>query len=411
MIRYITRHGQVVNWKFISADAMFPEGEPPLSELGREQARMLGQRLKSLGFHGKILSSPYLRTLETSEIIAEITDTLIYPFAPMRELFKTQEQADKYRGSTLAEIRAKFSRIAPDAALDDHWWTPIADIGDSVKARVWPGYLLASEKYKDEELLFVGHGASSCALVGLLGIKADRRSMLYNCSLSAVDPRDPGFKPFRYDTAHMPYEATTNNFIYREENDTEFFAKPYEGELALPDLAAFTGERILHIGDTHSDYYPYYKALIEAVKPDIILHTGDMADEVKVGRIPGTRYEYLSKIRVLLDIMKSSGARLIIVPGNNDLPDEIARIAPEAEIYPVNTEIALSGVPCRIGHQVSKMTFDAPYCLYGHGLTGETWSYEQNEDAAIRRFNAMWGSFVYDLANGRYARVPLPGQK
>ena len=411
MIRYITRHGQVANAKFIGGDAMFPAGEPPLSELGREQAKMLGERLRAQNFHGKIISSPYLRTLETANIIAEVTDTYVYPYAPIREIFKTQAQADKYRGSTIEEIRERFSRIAPDAALPYPWWEPVEETGEMVKARVWPGYLCMSEKYKNEELLFVGHGASASGLVGLLGIKADRRSTLYNCSLSAVDPRDPGFKPFRFDTAHMPYEKTTSNFVCREETDAEFFAKPFEGDIALPDLTAFTGERILHIGDTHSDHYPYYRALIERVKPDVILHTGDMADEVKVGRIPGTRYEYLSKIRVLLDIMKSSGARLIIVPGNNDLPDEIARIAPEAEIYPVNTEITLSGVPCRIGHQVAKMTFDKPYALYGHGLTGETWQYERNDGAEHRRFNVMWGSFVYDLAHGRYARVPLPGQR
>lgn len=408
MIRYVTRHGQVVNGKFIGGDDMYPEGELPLSELGREQARLLGERLKELGFHGKIISSPFLRTLDTAEIIAEITDTYVYPFAPMREIFKTQEIADKYHGSTIGEIRTRFKRIATDAELPDVWWESVAETLEMVCERVWRGYLQMCEKFDDEELLFVGHGASAGCLVDMLDIKTTRRSRLYNCSLTAVDPHNPDFKAYKFDTSHMPYEMTTSNFVYREKHDEEHFAKPYERDIVLPDLTDFNGERILHIGDTYSDNYPYYRALIERVKPDIIIHTGDMADEVKVGRIPGTRYEYLSKIRVLLDIMKDSGARLIIVPGNNDLPDEIAKIAPEAEIYPWNTEITLSGVPCRIGHSVRRMDFDRAYSFYGHGLTGETWSYEQNENSEQRRFNVIWGSFVYDLANGKYAIIPLP---
>jgi len=148
--------------------------------------------------------------------------------------------------------------------------------------------------------------------------------------------------------------------------------------------------------------------LIEEVKPDIILHTGDMADEVKVGRIPGTEYEYISKIKHLLSVMNESGAQLIIVPGNNDLPDEIRRLSPKAEIYPVNTVIEIDGVECRIGHQVMKMTFDRKWAFYGHGLTGETWAPENNAVGSEIRLNVIHGSTVCSLGDGRFFRIPRP---
>ena len=407
MIRYITRHAQVASCEFLEGDAMFTVGEPPISELGREQARLLGERLKNLNFHGKILSSPYLRTLETAEIIAEITDTLIVPYAPMREVCRIQGQLDRYRGCTIEEIRSKFKRIDPTSELEYPWWTQEAETQEMLRDRVMSGYARACEMYKDEDILFVGHGASAGMLVYMLDIPAQRRSTVYNCSLSAVDPDNPGFRPFKYDTSHMPYEITTHNFVHRETHDTEFFAKPYDKEIELPDLSGFE-RKLLHIGDTHSDCYPYYKALIERVKPDIILHTGDMADEVKVGRIPSTQYEYLTKTKVLIDIMKDSGAQLIIVPGNNDMAGEIEKMAPDAKVCERNTLLTIDGVQCRVGHEVARMTFDMPYAFYGHGFTGEEWSYEQNENTEFRRFNVIWGAYVCDLKNGKYVRIETP---
>ncbi|MFR6032284.1 MAG: histidine phosphatase family protein [Bacilli bacterium] len=47
-------------------------GDPSLSKLGREQAQMLAERIKSIGFDGKIYVSPYLRTVETGVAIARL---------------------------------------------------------------------------------------------------------------------------------------------------------------------------------------------------------------------------------------------------------------------------------------------------------------------------------------------------
>lgn len=408
MIRYITRHGQVTNAKFLGA-ASFPLGEIPLSPLGREQAMLLGKRMRELNFHGHILCSPYLRTLETAEIIAEMTGTLITPFAPIREIFKSQETADAYRGSTMEEIRQKFTHIDPKATLPYPWWTPVVEEHAEVCARVQEG-LAQLAQFNDEELLFVGHGASVAALLDVYNIPQPPRPHFYNCSLSAIDPNNADFKPFCYDMAHIPYEKATNNYRTREEIDLAFFAEPYAAEIELPEgYEELRGEKILHIGDTNSEAYPYYKKLFSLVKPDIILHTGDMADEVKVGRIPGTEYEYLTKIKVLLRMMQESGARrLIIVPGNNDLPQEIQRLAPNAEVYPENTVLTFSGVPCLLSHQVPPLPPEFPYAFYGHSIRFDAWRYEMNAPLQPCRFNAARGSYVCTVENNRFVRFKPP---
>ena len=416
MKRYIARHGQVMDYRNKSISHLYPPGDILLSELGQEQARLLGIRLREMGFHGRIISSPYRRTLHTSEIIARETGCLITPYAPIREMILSEEHAQEFCGLTMEQIRELYDFIDPKAELVYPWWrekeVPArVETIEEVVARVARGYAEIDEKYPDTELLFVGHGASAGSLVGILEIpeKHNIHSMNFNCSLSMIDPADPNVASLRYDTAHLKYEITTSNYLTREEFDTKHFTKEYEQEIVLPEgIAEIRGKKVLHIGDTFSRWYPYYRKLIAMVKPDIILHTGDMADEVKVRRIPGTEYEYITKIKVLLDIMKDSGARLIIVPGNNDLPEEIKKYAPEAEVYPVNTVLTINGEMCRIGHQVSCITFDCDWAFYGHGLTGETWKYENNVPGQPCRFNVIWGSFVYALEDGKFFRIPLP---
>ena len=54
---YISRHGQVADDAEYLGDVAYPKGDIPLSALGREQARLLGVRLRDEGFSGIIYSS------------------------------------------------------------------------------------------------------------------------------------------------------------------------------------------------------------------------------------------------------------------------------------------------------------------------------------------------------------------
>ena len=207
-------------------------------------------------------------------------------------------------------------------------------------------------------------------------------------------------------------EINNSDYLAREELDREYFNTPYDGEIELPDgIDTIRGTKILHIGDTESRCYPYFKKLIDEVKPDIIIHTGDTADEVKVGRIPGTRYEYRSKIKYILDTIDKSGARVIFVPGNNDVEEDIKEFLPRAEVYPENTIITLDGVECRIGHMVMHMTFDKKWSFYGHGFTGESWEYSMNKPGGECRFNVSLGSFVVSISEDKFYLIPLPKLK
>lgn len=422
---YITRHGQVASFDSMTPEekAEFRFGEPPLSQLGREQAALLGKRLKELGFKGKILSSPLFRTLETATIIAEITDSVIYPVAALHEIFDTEKMVEEYRGYTIEEIKERFPRVYPDSFLPEKWWyeedgTLQVETEESMVERVKRGFAPVIKQYEDEEeILVVGHAASFAALIRMYNIKekakskivAENQYAMFNCALSVVDTENSDFVPLYCDTEHIPYEKCSANHKSREEWDKEYFEKEYKGEICIPDgFEKAEGKKILHIGDTLSKHYPYYRKLIETVKPDMILHTGDLVDEVKLGRFPERLYEYRTKVEKILKIMSESNVPLIIVPGNNDAPEIIRKFAPNAQLYERNSVVEIYGQNCRIGHEVRLMSFDCPWNFYGHGPTGDEWSLDKNIDGVNWRFNAAFDSYVHFINDRKCFCFPEP---
>ena len=410
MKRYITRHGQVSDDASYIDGHLYPEGDMPLSPLGREQARLLGERLKQIGFSGKIISSPYRRTLETACIIAEVLGARVIPFAPLREILRSQSAADKLSGLTLPEIKELYSAIDAAIPLEDRWWSPHAESAEDVIARVREGVEKIEQLYPDEEVLYVGHGASVDALLRVYKLRRpDTHSIpgVYNCSFSACDTENSKIN-FYSDTEHIPYGQITSNYRHKRDIDTELMTALYAGDIDISgEIESVNGKKLLHISDTRSDRYPFYKKLIESVKPDVILHTGDLADEVKVGR-KKVREEYLHKIPFMLSILKNSGAEVIIVPGNNDIPDEIIRLAPFAKVLKTNSVIILDGNECRVGHQTTHMTYDKPWCFLGHGTTNYNWSDENNVPGEHVRLNASTASYVCSLSENIIIKIDDP---
>jgi hypothetical protein len=134
-----------------------------------------------------------------------------------------------------------------------------------------------------------------------------------------------------------------------------------------------------------------------------------MADEVKVGRMPEVRDEYIEKIAEMAEILNNSGAeKIYIVPGNNDLPDEISRLVPTAQMMKNSWRIEVDGIEGRVGHQVTSINYDKQWAFYGHGYTGETWRYEQNCEGGECRFNACNGAFIVSFKDNKYYKVDLP---
>jgi broad specificity phosphatase PhoE len=214
MTLHLTRHGQV------DQKTDHPVGDPHLSPLGREQARLLGERLRALGFSGRIFSSPYMRTIETANIVAEVAGASVIPAPEMREYVIRDDQMDSFKGLTLSELADRYSRVDGDMAFDYPWWTSEIETQEIIEARVKP--LVDRVSKSGEDALLVGHGASVGGVHGyILGKHAPDRlgsgEPGWNCVLSSFQFEEE-FKLIRLlDTEHLPEDHVTSNAKTRAE--------------------------------------------------------------------------------------------------------------------------------------------------------------------------------------------------
>ena len=166
---------------------------------------------------------------------------------------------------------------------------------------------------------------------------------------------------------------------------------------------SFSSGILLHIGDTHTAHYAYYEKLIDAVKPDMIIHTGDFADELKAGRVDNARAAWTCETTRLFDILKSSRAKLVFVVGNNDVKNVLYECG-IASVYEPNSVLEIGGVRICLTHEVWRIDPDvnADIYLYGHGPTGDDRTPIDNERGGKLYFNAFWGASIHSLSENKH---------
>lgn len=220
MIIYISRHGQPVLDDIPSGvDHEFPPGDYPLSPLGKYQAKLLGAFLKSEGFHGKVISSPYARTMETASIVAEVCGLSVFVEPRIQERRFYPEPSCP--GLNLDELRKIFSNIDPIAELKYPWMVPGGvESVENVMFRVdsFLEELLANPP--DSDILLMGHGATVSALMRNLADRAGFSGELgrgWNCAVGSFEADSDGtiriLKPLYVD--FIPLDCITSNRIHR----------------------------------------------------------------------------------------------------------------------------------------------------------------------------------------------------
>jgi len=225
-----------------------------------------------------------------------------------------------------------------------------------------------------------------------------KSSVIWDLSLTLLFSSDG--ESYVNDASHIPPECRYAN----EKTYVEHLAAIYD-DLALAERFArkSRGRVLLHIGDTHSAHSEFYKELIFRTRPSVIIHTGDFADELKAGRVESSRPAWRLAASHIIDIMKSSGARLIAVAGNNDV-EEMLLARPELEMYEPNTVLDISGSRICLTHEVWRIdeSISADLYMYGHGPTGDERTPYDNEREGRLYFNAFWGASLHCPEENRH---------
>jgi len=136
----------------------------------------------------------------------------------------------------------------------------------------------------------------------------------------------------------------------------------------LPKEIFLYEKKILHITDTPDVLFPYLSRLIRIVKPDVIIHTGDLVDNIKLEMSRSKIDIYEKNVKKLMTIMRqTSPEQIFITMGNHDDRDIISKyLEPSETLMDIET-IKLYNKNYMIGHIYSQFeNTGADYKLFGH---------------------------------------------
>ena len=163
-------------------------------------------------------------------------------------------------------------------------------------------------------------------------------------------------------------------------------------------LSSTDETKVMHISDTPESSYRFIEDLIDKTSPDYIIHTGDLADNVKLERRPDLKPLYQGALRKLARVLKGSGAKFYVVPGNEDDPELVREFFGGAVVEP-GSVIKIEGVRFALGHTWEDVVDkEGDFRLYGH-----------NFRLIDRGLNGVLGVNFVLLPSRRTYRVKYPG--
>ncbi|WP_460200279.1 histidine phosphatase family protein [Scytonema sp. NUACC21] len=202
-IVWIARHANRLDFVnpdwFLTAERRY---DPPLSEDGFIQAQQLANRLKGEKID-HIFASPFLRTVQTANAIAEVLDLPIKLETGLSEWHNQawmKEEPKRLSTPALAEL---FPRI--DISYTPRIAAKYPETHEQMQERSGQTARCLTREYSPANILLVGHGASVLgAAIGLVGEVARTSVKASLCCLVKVVRREPEWLlELKGDTSHL----------------------------------------------------------------------------------------------------------------------------------------------------------------------------------------------------------------
>jgi len=135
--------------------------DPQLTDEGRRQASAAAETLREAGLAG-LIASPYIRALETAEIVASVLDlpVAVDPVVGERAAFICD------LGSDPASLKARWPHLALDH-LAERWWPALEESEEQLLARCARFRALMSARVDWRRIGVVTHWGFIRGLTGL----------------------------------------------------------------------------------------------------------------------------------------------------------------------------------------------------------------------------------------------------
>lgn len=171
------------------------------------------------------------------------------------------------------------------------------------------------------------------------------------------------------------------------------------------DLHELKGKTLLHISDTPSCFFGELRRLLRILKPNYIVHTGDLVDNIKLELYPGSLWRYERDVKELITLLEQSHAEEIYLAlGNHDDLPTLERLCSRSHLIERSDIINIEGLTLAIAHDPADILANpAPINLFGHNLTQKNGVVDEK-----LYFNGISTINFIDLNHIHYHCYPYP---
>jgi broad specificity phosphatase PhoE len=199
-IVWIARHGNRLDFVnpewFNTAERPY---DPPLSEDGIVQAKQLGQRLVGEKIK-QIFASPFLRTVQTANCVADLLDLPIKLESGLSEWLNPAWMKSEPEKLSLDELHKLFPRI--DRSYTSRVIAHYPETSENVLERTAETAKYLTTEFS-EDMLLVGHGASVVGTTqGLVGGMPEVNATLC-CLVKLLRQEQEWVMELNGDTSHL----------------------------------------------------------------------------------------------------------------------------------------------------------------------------------------------------------------
>lgn len=136
-----------------------------------------------------------------------------------------------------------------------------------------------------------------------------------------------------------------------------------------PELLSAQEQKVLHLSDTPTSLYPAIGRLIDTIQPGVIIHTGDLADDLKLQYSPHILDVYTRSVRPFLAMLEQAPVQKIyIVPGNHDNRAVLEAYLNKTELVIEGTRLEIGNTTFGVAHKFKRLPQQADFSLYGHNF-------------------------------------------
>lgn len=178
------------------------------------------------------------------------------------------------------------------------------------------------------------------------------------------------------------------------------FDYPYIPEELLKELK---GPVLLHISDTPVGIYGYIFRIINIIKPQHIIHTGDMADNIKLEIYKDKIDLYRKGVKRLIESLEENEySKIYYLLGNHDDYETVSQLTKRGTILE-DGFLTIGDCSFTVSHLYKEYSCNADFNLYGHSF--EPGHYKKNGTIGL---NGLLNINIIDLSTKKVFHLKYP---